>query len=191
MREVLHSTKSAEGKKWCACRIKGTRGNQKPTLALQSGLWQQPEIEREKLSCRFNCLCALLINLTWFDVCYHLIRHFESFTSLCSVATRIHIHSLDGLTLYRTVSSESVHTHTFVSLSISSDRFEERVGERRRKRAQWNGNSLAFKCNLIKICIVHLLHSWIFCSIVQMCNRILRATHTHTQSQSELGACST
>lgn len=111
MRAVLHSTKSAEGKKWCACRIKGTRENQKPTLALQSALWQQPEIEREKLSCRFNCLCALLINLTWFDVCYHLIRHFESFTSLCSVATRIHIHSLDGLTLYRTVSSESVHTH--------------------------------------------------------------------------------
>lgn len=134
MRAVLHSTKSAEGKKWCACRINGTRENQKPTLALQSALWQQPEIEREKLSCRFNCLCALLINLTWFDVCYHLIRHFESFTSLCSVATRIHIHSLDGLTLYRTVSSESVHTHTHLSAclfhQIASRREWEREGER-------------------------------------------------------------
>lgn len=89
-------------------------------------------------------------------------------------------HSLVGRTdtIQNCIVRERTHTHTFVSLSISSDRFEERVGERRRKRAQWNGNSLAFKCNLIKICIVHLLHSWIFCSIVQMCNRILRATHT-------------
>lgn len=133
MREVLHSTKSTEGKKWCACRINGTRENQKPTLALQSALWQQPEIEREKLSCRFNCLCALLINLTWFDVCYHLIRHFESF-HFPLFSCYSYSHSLVGRTdtIQNCIVRKRTHTHLSACLfhQIAPKREWEREGER-------------------------------------------------------------